>query len=103
MIRLFEDYKFQLDSLVKRPRVGWPLATVVGLALAGTLHAQEAAPHGIPTIPYISANEQAGIDEDIIINHFGDIPNDPGPKAKLLPALDPASVDAAARKWRTGS
>jgi len=98
MIQHFDDNKFHLGSLVRRSRMGWPLATVAGLALAGTLHAQVASPHGIPTNPYISATEQAGIDEDILDQHFGDIPNDPGPKAKLSPALDPASVDAAVRK-----
>ena len=98
MIRQFNDKKFHLGSLVRRPRMGWPLATVAGLALAGTLHAQVASPHGIPTNPYISATEQAGIDEDILDFHFGDIPNDPGPKAKLSPSLDRASVDTAVRK-----
>jgi len=84
MIRQFNKYKFHMGSLVKRLWMGWSLATVAGLALVGTLHAQVASPHGIPTNPYISATEQAGIDEDILDNRFGDVPNDPGPKRSYL-------------------
>jgi unsaturated rhamnogalacturonyl hydrolase len=75
------------------------LAKVVAvLALAGTLHAQVISPRGIPTNSHIGVEEQAGIDEDILDKHFGDVPKDPGPKAKLSPSLDHASVDAAERK-----
>jgi hypothetical protein len=56
------------------------------------------SPRGIATNPSIGVTEQAGIDEDILDKHFGDVPNDPGPKANLAPRLDRASVDAAVRK-----
>jgi unsaturated rhamnogalacturonyl hydrolase len=55
------------------------------------------SPNGIPTAPNISADEQAGIDEDIA-RHLGDVPADPGPKAMLSPSTSPAAVHAAMRK-----
>jgi rhamnogalacturonyl hydrolase YesR len=76
-------------------RVLLPLIT---LALtAGALQAQMLSPNGIPTFPKISAEEQAGIDADIA-RHLGDVPRDPGPKAKLSPSLNPVAVRAAVRK-----
>jgi unsaturated rhamnogalacturonyl hydrolase len=54
--------------------------------------------NGIPTSKWIGANEQAYIDEDILLKHLGDIPVDPGPKAHLSAAMDSASIDAAVRK-----
>jgi CubicO group peptidase (beta-lactamase class C family) len=55
------------------------------------------SPNGIPTSPQISAQEQAGIDEDIS-RHLGDVVADPGPRANLSPATDLAAVRAAMRK-----
>jgi unsaturated rhamnogalacturonyl hydrolase len=98
MIRQFDHNGFQLGSRARGRWIGWPLAMLAGYALAGTLHAQMVSPRGIPTSPKISAIEQAGIDEDILDKHLGDVPKDPGPKAKLSPSLDRASVDAAVRK-----
>ena len=66
------------------------------ILVASALHAQMVSPHGIPTAPNISVGEQAGIDEDIA-RHFGDVPMDPGPKAKLSTSTDPAAVHAAMR------
>lgn len=54
--------------------------------------------NGIPTSKWISATEQAGIDQDILRQHFGDVPVDPGPRAHLSTALDRTAVDAAVRK-----
>lgn len=70
--------------------------------VGGCLHAQTLTPperwNGIPTSAQVSATEQAGIDEDILLKHFGDVPVDPGPKAQLSDAMDRAAVDAAVRK-----
>lgn len=78
-------------------------ATIFGV-VAMTLTAQTDAPpsgmdqwNGVPTSKWISANEQAGIDEDVLLKHLGDIPVNPGPKADLSSSLDRASVDAAVR------
>jgi len=77
-------------------------AIFIIVPFAPPLHAQTTPAmekwNGIPTSKWISATEQAGIDEDILLHHFGDIPVDPGPKANLSPALDRAAVDAAVRK-----
>jgi unsaturated rhamnogalacturonyl hydrolase len=67
------------------------------LVLAAALQAQMLSPHGTPTYPKISAEEQAGIDEDIS-RHLGDVVADPGPKAELSASLNPAAVHAAIRK-----
>jgi len=61
------------------------------------LHAQILSPHGVPTAPNIGIEEQAGIDEDIA-RHLGDVPREPGPKAKLSPTMNAAAVHAAMRK-----
>ena len=53
--------------------------------------------NGFPTAANISAEEQAGIDEDIA-RHLGDVPADPGPKADLSATTGPAAVHAAMRK-----
>ena len=69
------------------------------MAISGLAWAQKAAAQQA-----ISAQEQQGIDKDIS-RHFGDAPKDPGPKAKLSPALRPAAVHAAMRKvadWELG-
>jgi rhamnogalacturonyl hydrolase YesR len=88
-----------MDSSPQCRRLVNQLLPLVALTLAGgILHAQMAQSNGIPTSAQISADEQAGIDEDILIHHLGDIPKDPGPRAKLSPALDRAAVDAAMRK-----
>jgi unsaturated rhamnogalacturonyl hydrolase len=77
---------------------GWQLAaSLAATMLAAALPAQMLSPHGIPTSPKISADEQAGIDDDIA-HHLGDVPASPGPKANLSPALNRAAVDAAMRK-----
>jgi unsaturated rhamnogalacturonyl hydrolase len=54
---------------------------------------------GIQPVPnsMISAQEQRDIDRDTA-EHFGDAPQDPGPKAKLSPSLKPKAVRAAMRK-----
>jgi len=65
--------------------------------MASPLHAQSLSRHGIPTSPMISATEQEDIDEDIA-HHLGDVPVDPGPKAKLNPSMEPAAIHAAIRK-----
>jgi len=65
--------------------------------LSSSVHAQMVSPHGIPTAPNISAEEQAGIDEDIA-RHLGDVPRDPGPRANLSPATNSAAVHVAMRK-----
>ncbi len=70
------------------------VALVLG---AASIHAQMVSPHGIPTAPNISTEEQAGIDVDIA-RHFGDVPKDPGPKANLSGSTNPAAVRAAMRK-----
>jgi rhamnogalacturonyl hydrolase YesR len=96
MIREFDDRSSRMDSFARCRRIWLPL---VALTLAGgTLHPQTNSGNGIPTSSHISSEEQAGIDEDILMHHFGDIPKDPGPKANLSPALDRAAVDAAMRK-----
>jgi unsaturated rhamnogalacturonyl hydrolase len=87
-----------LSFLVKRRRASWPCAALAAMTLSGVLHGQTTSPRGIPTSPEINAEEQTGIDEDVLVLHFGSVPSDPGPKAKLSSALDKASVDAAARK-----
>ena len=55
------------------------------------------SPNGIPTAPNITAEEQAGIDEDVA-HHLGDVSADPGPKANLSSSTNPAAVHAAMRK-----
>jgi CubicO group peptidase (beta-lactamase class C family)/rhamnogalacturonyl hydrolase YesR len=61
-----------------------------------TAGSQMVSPHGIPTFAKISAEEQAGIDEDIA-RHLGDVSADPGPKANLSPSTSPTAVHAAMR------
>jgi unsaturated rhamnogalacturonyl hydrolase len=74
------------------------IVSLMALAVpAAILHAQMLSPHGIPTEPQISAEEQAGIDDDIA-HHFGDVPRDPGTKANLSSSLNPAAVHAATKK-----
>jgi len=74
------------------------MLTLAWVAFAASiLHPQMLSPHGIPTYPKISAEEQAGIDDDIA-HHLGDVVADPGPKAKLSASLNPAAVHAAMRK-----
>ncbi|HTW79464.1 MAG TPA: glycoside hydrolase family 88 protein [Terracidiphilus sp.] len=75
----------------------WMKSQVAFAVVASALHAQMLSPHGIPTEAQISAEEQAGIDDDIA-HHLGDVPSDPGPKANLAPSLSEAAVNAAARK-----
>jgi unsaturated rhamnogalacturonyl hydrolase len=77
-------------------------ATIVSVAPA--LHAQMVSSHGIATAPYISADAQAGIDEDVE-RHLGDVPRDPGPKANLPASTNAPAVRAAMRKvadWELG-
>ncbi|MGB6829025.1 MAG: glycoside hydrolase family 88 protein [Terracidiphilus sp.] len=75
----------------------WLISQVALGLVPFALHAQMLSPHGIPTSPKISAEEQAGIDDDIA-HHLGDVPSDPGPKANLSASLKPAAVHAATRK-----
>jgi rhamnogalacturonyl hydrolase YesR len=81
-------------------RVFLPLA--VALLLAATAQGQATGRmdqwNGIPTSARVSATEQAGIDEDILIHRYGDIPVNAGPKAKVSPALSREAVDAAVRR-----
>ncbi|MGA8731186.1 MAG: glycoside hydrolase family 88 protein, partial [Terracidiphilus sp.] len=64
---------------------------------AALANLQVVSPQGTGDLPNISAEEQAGIDEDIA-RHLGDAPRDPGPKAELSSSMRPAAVDAAVRK-----
>jgi len=75
----------------------WMISQMTLALAVSALHAQALSPHGIPTSPQITAEEQAGIDEDIA-RHLGDVPRDPGPKANLSTSLNPAAVHTAARK-----
>ena len=50
-----------------------------------------------PSAASITPQQQKDIDRDIA-EHFGDAPQDPGPKAKLSPSLKPAAVKAAMSK-----
>jgi unsaturated rhamnogalacturonyl hydrolase len=52
---------------------------------------------GAQSAPAISAEEQKGIDRDIA-RHFGDAPENPGPKARLLTSTRPVSVRRAMQK-----
>jgi hypothetical protein len=61
------------------------------------LQSQMFSPNGIPTSSKISAEDQAGIDEDIF-HHLGDVSADPGPRANLSASMDPAAVRIAMRK-----
>jgi unsaturated rhamnogalacturonyl hydrolase len=74
-----------------------PLLWLVPVALlawpASGLRAQTAP----PSATAISPAEQQGIDRDIA-RHFGDAPENPGPKAKLSPSTRPASVRHALQK-----
>ena len=56
------------------------------------LHAQVAAPN-----IQVSPAEQQGIDRDIA-EHFGDAPQSPGPKSRMLALTRPASVRQAMKK-----
>jgi unsaturated rhamnogalacturonyl hydrolase len=104
MMREVNRQRLHRDSCAAWRRwVENPLLVLAGLGLvASAAHAQTGGSmdrwNGIPTSASISATEQAGIDEDILRQHFGDIPVDPGPKAHLSAALNPAAVDAAVRK-----
>ena len=60
-------------------------------------HAGMVSPNGIPTAANITAEEQAGIDEDVAY-HLGDVVADPDTKANLSASTDPAAVHAAMRK-----
>src|ERR1700761_8209284 len=78
-------------------------AVAIGLLLAAfilpgkAMQAQMLSPHGIPTSPQISAEEQAGIDQDIA-RHLGAVPVHPGPKASLSSSRTPDAVHAAMKK-----
>jgi rhamnogalacturonyl hydrolase YesR len=86
-----------LLSRVRRIARPWIISQVALALVASALHAQMLSPHGIPTSPKISAEEQAGIDDDIA-QHLGDVPMDPGSKAKLSATIAPAAVHAAMKK-----
>ncbi len=64
---------------------------------APALQSQMVSPNGIPTSSKISAEDQAGIDEDIFY-HLGDVAAGPVPKANLSASMDPAAVHIAMRK-----
>ncbi len=64
---------------------------------SGIVNAQLLSPRGTPTKSEISVQEQKSIDDDIVL-HLGDVPKDPGPKARLSSSLDPAEVRAAVKK-----
>src|ERR1700689_533953 len=86
-----------LLSRVRRIVRTWIISQFALALVASAPPAQMLSPHGIPTSPKISAEEQAGIDDDIA-QHLGDVPKDPGSKANLSASLNPAAVHAAARK-----
>jgi unsaturated rhamnogalacturonyl hydrolase len=67
----------------------WPSIFALVVMLGPILRAQSA--------PAISAEEQKGIDRDIA-RHFGDAPENPGPKARLLTSTRPVSVRRAMQK-----
>lgn len=70
----------------------------VSFALVFTLGGQRLHAQGI------APQEQQGIDRDIA-RHFGDAPTNPGPKAKLSPAMKPEAIRLATRKvadWELG-
>ncbi len=71
------------------------LSVAISCALvAGDLRGQVSS--SAPT-QSISPEEQQSSQRDIA-RHFGDAPQDPGPRAKLSPALKPTAVRAATRK-----
>ena len=82
---------------VRRIARPWIVSQFALALVTSQLHAQMVSPHGIPTEPQISGEEQAGIDEDIGF-HYGDVPKDPGPKAKLSAVIAPAAVHEAMKK-----
>jgi len=101
MILEFHRVRTKIPSTLLRMTRRWaslaahPLtALILG---GGILQAQDPA-RGIPRTSNISADEQKGIDEDILIHHYGDIPRHPGPKANLSGALEREAVDAAVKK-----
>jgi unsaturated rhamnogalacturonyl hydrolase len=82
---------------IRRMTSAWILPQIAFALGASGLGAQMLSPHGIPTSPKISAEAQAGIDDDIA-HHLGDVPLNPGPKADLSTSVNPAAVHAAMRK-----
>ena len=55
------------------------------------------ATSGLPAQQVLTPEETASIQKDIS-RHFGDAPDDPGPKAALSAAMKPRAIDAAIRK-----
>ena len=55
------------------------------------------ATSGLPAQQVLTPEETANIQKDIS-RHFGDAPDDPGPKAALSTAMKPRAIDAAIRK-----
>lgn len=71
-----------------------PLAVLL-VALAAPAFSQ--TPQTLPSPSAITPQQQKDIDRDIA-DHLGDAPQNPGPKAKLSPAMKPAAVKAAMSK-----
>jgi hypothetical protein len=88
-----------MESVARIPTFvkGWLPKLAVLVCAGARLHAQMMSPNGISTAQNIGVEEQAGIDEDIA-RHLGDVPKNPGLRAKLSPSPNPAAVHAATRK-----
>jgi unsaturated rhamnogalacturonyl hydrolase len=74
--------------------------TLAGLLLVALLAAQTPILHAQsppPSVPAVSTAEQQGIDQDIA-RHFGDAPQNPGPRARLESSTRPESVRHAMQK-----
>ena len=71
----------------------WLLPVVLAVVSGPALRAQART----PAATAITADEQEGIDGDIA-QHFGDAPQNPGPKSRMLALTRPASVRQAMKK-----
>lgn len=82
----------------------WVVLMVTMALLACPVYAQEQPARPADNMA-ISPKEQRGIDQDTA-RHFGDAPQNPGPRAKLSPSVRPKAVRAAMRKvadWELGT
>ena len=78
-----------MESVARIPTFvkGWLPKLAVLVCAGATLHAQMMSPNGISTAQNIG-----------VARHLGDVPKNPGLRAKLSPSLNPAAVHAATRK-----
>jgi unsaturated rhamnogalacturonyl hydrolase len=70
---------------------------LIGLAVPSSPAHAQTAPPSAANAQTIPPQDQAGIDRDIA-RHFGDAPQNPGPRADLRGDLRPADVHAAVRR-----